>query len=91
MFARTKNARYATLQANLHLPAQNKTPLCVARAMELAAKAHRAGAQLVTATGKYPGQHGLRRALVQSNSFLAEAGATIGIGEQDNLGEMGHK
>ena len=75
---------------NLHLPLQDKAPLRVPRAMELAAKAHRAGAQLVTARRKHFREHGLRIALVQRNRFLTELGKTIGVGIQNDLGEGAH-
>jgi len=58
--------------------------------MEAAAKPHRTAAQLVAAAGKHVGQQGLWRTVEQRYGFLLEAGAAIGVGEQDGLGEMGH-
>ena len=81
MLAGAKDARHAALQTNFHLAAQNKHPLGCTGAVELAAKTHRAGAQLVAATGKYLGQHGLRRALVQRHELFLEPGTSIGIGK----------
>ena len=78
------------MYTDLHLPLQNKAPLCVPRAMELAAKAHRAGAQLVTARRKHLREHGLWIALVQRNRLLAELGKTIGVGVQNDLGKRAH-
>jgi len=80
----------AAVHADLHLPLQDKAPLRVARAVELAAKAHRAGAQLVTPRGKHLGEHGLRVALVQRNRFFAELGKTVGVGVQNDLGKRAH-
>lgn len=90
MFTRLENARHTALQTDLHLPCQDKTPLRAAGAMELAAKANRTLAQLHAATGKQWRQHGLRVAFGQGDQFLAKARAAIGVGKQNNFGEMGH-
>ena len=49
-FAWTKDARAAVLQKDFHLTAQHEKPLRIAGAVEAALKAHRALAQLVTAS-----------------------------------------
>ena len=76
-----ENARHPSLQTNLHLPTQNETPLRRTRAMELAAKTHGAGAQLITARRKNFRQHGLRRTLRQGHGLFAKPGSAIDIGE----------
>ncbi|MBK7314443.1 MAG: hypothetical protein IPI80_12150 [Burkholderiales bacterium] len=53
MLPRFEDARDAALQADLHLPTQNETPLWCTGAVELAAKPDRAGAQLVALRGKH--------------------------------------
>ena len=90
MLTRFKDARHAALHPNLHLPTQNETPLRRAGAMELAAKTHRAGAQLITARRKNFRQHGLRRTLRQGHGLFAKPGAAIGVGKQNGFGESGH-
>jgi len=57
--------------------------------MEVAAKAHRAAAQLVTAAGKHLGQHSSRFALVQRDGFLFETRPSVGAGVQNGLLEHG--
>jgi lactoylglutathione lyase len=90
VLSRLEKTRNTTLQANLHQAGQNETPLRPACAVKTAAKANRAGAQLVAARREYFRQHGLGRALVKRNGVFAKPGSTISIGKQNNLGEMGH-
>ena len=79
------------VHADLHLPFQNEHPLRRASAMELAAKAHRAAAQLVTAAGKHLGQHSRRLTLVQGNGFFFETRPAVGAGVQNGLLEYGKR
>ena len=79
------------VHADLHLPSQNEHPLRRAGAMELAAKAHRAAAQLVTAAGKHLGQHSRRFAMIQGNGFFFEVRPAVGAGVQNGLLEDGER
>src|SRR3990167_10568133 len=57
VLAGAKYQRRAVLQADLHLPAQDEHPLRIGAAVELAAKANRAVAQLQAAAGHQRRQH----------------------------------
>ena len=63
MLAGAKDARRSVLQTDLHLAAQNETPLCRPCAVKSAAKAHRALPQLKAAGRKHVRKHGLRCAV----------------------------
>lgn len=90
MLTRLEDTRHTALQANLHQPTQDETPLRRTRAMKLAAKPYRAGAQLITARGKHFGQHGLWRSLIQRHGLFTKPGTPIGISEQDGFGKRSH-
>ena len=51
MLARTEHARTSVLQTDLHMSTQNKHPLTVGTAVELASKTHRAMSKLIATTG----------------------------------------
>ena len=58
--------------------------------MELASKAYRAMAELITTAGHQCRQTRLRRAFCQRDGFLFEARAAIGIGEENSFLKSGH-
>src|SRR5574343_10101 len=90
VLTRTKHTRCAVLQADFHLTAQNKHPLRVARAVEGAAKAHRAVAELVAARSHQGREAALGFAFVQGNGLVLEFGAAVGVGVEHHLGECRH-
>ena len=90
MLARFKDARPASLNADLHLPAQDKNPLRRTGAMKGAAKSNRAPAQLKAARCKHVRQHRLRIALQKRHLLFTKTGAAVGIGKQNNLGKTCH-
>ena len=87
---RPKNARAAVLQKNLHLPAQHKQPLRVTRAMESAAKTHRALAQLASRGSHQGRQLALWGAFSQGHKFVTKTGTAIHIGEENGFFQLGH-
>jgi hypothetical protein len=87
VLACVKDARAAVLQADLHLALQDEDPLRCVGAVEFAAKANGAFAQLQTTAGHQRGQARLRLAFGQRHCVLAKLGAAIGVGEERDLGE----
>jgi hypothetical protein len=85
-----KNARAAVLQKDLHMPPQHKQPLRVARAMECAAKTHRALAQLASCSRHQGRQLALGRAFGQGHKLVSKACAAIGVGEQNDFFQLCH-